>query len=531
MSTPESAHPAAAPKRSLQICIASPDFTGLSAHGGTGLAYTAMAHALAAAGHKVTCLFLGARETSPADLEHWVEKYRADGLTLVALPPINASDLVAPLHLTKSYETFQWLKRNDRFDIIHFPDQRGPGYHTVTAKRHGLGFARATICVGLHNMTAWLKGESAECPDLTADAETSFMERQALALADAVVSPSHYMLNQVTGQHWEMPARRYVQQNMLPSCAAEAQPPVAPGLREVRELVFFGALETRNGITMFCDALDALPASITENLEVVTFLGRESMIDGGPAWNYAQRRAQRWPFKIQIMADLEEDRALDYLRHKSRLAVIPSIVDNSSDRVVACLDAGIAFVASRVGSVPELITPSDVCRVCFDPKPGSLCLLLCSALTEGLRPARAALDAGANRQAWIALHENSLYNAALPAQPPRHLAPAGPPPETADEETEIVRMAVQALSIDLKDVIALKTLARVHLNAGLWEAAEEVCRIILKRRPKDTEALQMMDEARVQEAKLMENIIDSNPSAASAPDQTVTASAWTETPA
>lgn len=495
------------PQRPLHICIASPEFIGLSAHGGAGVAYTAMAQALAAAGHKVTCLFLGTVDTLSKEWHRWVARYRNDNLTLVALPQIKASELVAPSHLIKSYETYHWLKRNDRFDIIHFPDQRGPGYHTVTAKRSGLAFGRTTICVGLHNMTAWLQGSREDCPDMSAEAETVFMERQALALADAVVSPSHYLLDRASAQHLEMPVRRYVQQAILPRTAA-AQPPIAPGLREVKELVFFGSLETRNGITIFCDALDSIPPSIAENLELVTFLGAETMIDGAPAFSYVQRRAQRWPFKFQVMSQLDEERSLDYLRHRNRLAVIPSMLDNASERVLACLEGGIAFVASRVGSVPELIAPSDVCKVCFEPKPGSLCLLLCSVLTDGIRPACAALDAGANRDAWIALHENSLYTAEMASQPPRP-SPAPPQPAAeSDESIEALRAAVQALSVNLKDVMALKTLARLHLNAGLFEAADECCRVILKRRPDDTEAQQMMEEAMVQEARLMENLLD-----------------------
>lgn len=134
--------------------------------------------------------------------------------------------------------------------------------------------------------------------------------------------------------------------------------------------------------------------------------------------------------------------------------------------------------------------------------------LLCSALTEGLRPPRAALDAGANQQAWISLHENSLSLSVPPIQPPR---PRGSTPLTADPtdyNAEAVRSVVQALSMDLKDIVALKTLARLHLTAGLWEAAEEACRIILKRQPDDAEALQLLEEAKVQEARLMENLID-----------------------
>ena len=500
-------------KRPLQICIASPQFIGLTPHGGIGMAYTAMAQALAAAGHRVTCLFLGSGDPGCPDWRRWVEKYQGDGLTLVALPQIKASELVAPSHLIQSYETYHWLKRNDRFDIIHFPDQRGSGYHTLTAKRHGLAFGRTTICVGLHNMTAWLRAGDRECADMSADGETDFMERQVVALADAVVSPSHYLLNWISDHHWDMPTQRYVQQSILPRCATSPEPPVAPGWREIHELVYFGALETRHGITIFCDALDAIPPSVAENIKRVTFLGQESTVDGVPARQFVEQRARRWPFPCQINTALDQVKKMDYLRQNDRLAVIPSLLENSSVPVLECLEAGVAFIASRVGGVPEHIAPSDVSKVCFEPKPGALCLLLCSVLTQGLRPARAALDAGASEQAWVALHENSLARFSPPIQPPR---PAGAGSATAAAESshppefpsDAVRAAIEALSIDYEDLAALKTLARLLLQARLFEAAAEACQLVLKREPDDAEALELMDQAMSGEAGGIENSID-----------------------
>jgi glycosyltransferase involved in cell wall biosynthesis len=492
----------------LNICIASPEFIGLSRHCSTGIAYTALAQALAAAGHQVTCLFLGAKDPSPEAWEHWVEKYRRDGLTLIALPQINVSELVAPPHLIKSYETFQWLKRNDRFDIIHFPDRQGPGYHTLTAKHHGLAFGRATICVGLHNMSAWLKAVDQGHVNDLAEVDTEFMERRTVALADAIVSPSHYLLNWISDQQWEMPGHCYVRQNILPHSAWPVEPPVAPHCHEIAELVYFGTLETRKGIVLFCDALDAIPSAIAKKIQTVTFLGRESIVDGIPARNYVEKRAQQWPFPFQIITGHDAGRTMDYLRQKNRLAVIPSLLENSPYRVLECLVAGIAFVASRVGGIPELIAPADVDKVCFEPNAGALCALLCAALTEGLHPARAVVDARANEQAWVALHEDSFARPNPPVQP----EPPAPGPESGSPlpglSDEAERAAIQALSIDPTNAVALKVLARIHLKAGLREAAEEACQLILKHDADDAEALQMIEEARLQEANLAENLTE-----------------------
>jgi glycosyltransferase involved in cell wall biosynthesis len=504
-------------KRPLNICIASPEFIGPANHGNTGIAYTALAQALAATGHQVTCLLLGASDPATAAWQRWVEKYKSDGLALVALPRITASDLVAPSHLIKSYEAYHWLKRNDRFDIIHFPDRQGPGYHTLTAKHHGLAFGHTTICVGLHSMTAWLK--AAEPVSDLAEVDTEFMERRAVALADAVVSPSHYLLNWIADGHWEMPGQRYVQQNFLrPSAARPAEPPVVPHLHDIAELVYFGTLEPRKGITLFCDALDSIPSAIAEKIQSVTFLGKETIIDGVPARIYVQRRAQQWPFPFQIIADLDETRMMDYLRQKNRLAVIPSLAENSPYRVLECLEAKIAFIASRIGGVPELIAPSDVSKVCFEPNPGALRLVLCAALAEGFRPARAVLDARANEQVWLPLRENSLERSASPVQPPLHRASVQLAFSLPDLSLEVVRSAMQALSVNPADIVALKTLARIHLNAGLHEAAQEACQLILKRDAQDAEALQMIEEALIQEARLKENLLDAS-SVSSTPEE------------
>src|SRR5580698_7327408 len=106
-----SAKPGPPGGRLLKICIASAEFIGAEGEGKTGFGYTAMARTLATAGHEVTCLFLGAKEPGPGAWQESVEKFRRDGLTLVRLPQINASELVAPSNLIRSYETYHWLKK------------------------------------------------------------------------------------------------------------------------------------------------------------------------------------------------------------------------------------------------------------------------------------------------------------------------------------------------------------------------------------------------------------------------------------
>ena len=392
--------------RPLRICIASPEFIGPTRNGGIGTAYTALARALVARGHEVTCLYLEGKIVASQTIAHWVEQFRREGIKFVPLPQIDTPALDAPRHAAKSFEAYEWLKKNDHFDLVHFPEWQGCAYYSVSAKRQGLAFGRTTFCVSTHSMTAWLKAANREFLGDLQDLEQDFMERQSVAFADVVLSPSHYLLNWISDRGWVLPARHYVQQNILPQSARGTGKPDADTLREISELVFFGRLETRKGIVLFCDALDRLPATVHRKIKVVTFLGREATVAGAAARVYIEKRAQKWPWKIQIISDMDQPQAMTYLSRKGCLAVIPSLLENSPYTVLESLGAGIAFIASRVGGISELISPEDEGRVCFEPKPQPLAALLNAALDQGFHLARPAMDAVANEQAFIAWHES-----------------------------------------------------------------------------------------------------------------------------
>ncbi|MGA2750771.1 MAG: glycosyltransferase [Verrucomicrobiota bacterium] len=396
----------AAKARPARVCIASQEFVGPTRNGGIGASYTALAQSLAAAGHQVTCLYVGARRAAPAELQPWVETYKRDAIALVPLPEIKTPALDGPDHVIRSFETYDWLRRNDRFDVIHFPDWQGPGYFTLLAKHQRLAFGRSTICVGLRSMTIWLKTANQEFLGDLAELELDFMERQSVALADVVISPSHFLLNWISRRDWELPAHCLVQQNILPQSARLALPPAPGRAREITELVFFGRLQTSKGVALFCDALDRLPPVAAGKIQSVSFLGGEATVDGIPARDYLQKRAQPWPWKTDIISDRNQIQALEFLRQPHRLAIIPSLLDNSPNTVCECLGAQIPFAASRVGGIPELIAPDDLARVCFDPNPNALCSLLSRALTDGFSPARPALEPRANELAWTAWHQS-----------------------------------------------------------------------------------------------------------------------------
>jgi len=387
--------------RKLRIGIATSDIAGPIRNGGIGTAYGALAMALAGAGHEVTVLYLLGAYCEDDDIGHWVDVYAKKGIRLVPLPETAHLSLEAPWGLVKAYETYCWLKEHD-FDLVHFPEWRGHGYFCMLAKRQGLAFADTTLAVTTHSPVLWHKLGNAEPLDRLEDLETDFMERESVALADVVVSPSRYMLQWAQEQRWQLPERCHVQQNILPQQAR--QPASQLARRSVIELVFFGRLEQRKGLILFCDALQQLTRLQVPEFKV-TFLGKEGVVDGRKALNYLEERARTWTFSWQVVSHLDHAGAKRYLEEGPRLAVIPSLVENSPYTVLECLGAGIPFIASHVGGIPEMIHPEDLERTCFAAQPAALAQRLLTALREGVCPARAAVTPDETEQAWLAWHE------------------------------------------------------------------------------------------------------------------------------
>ena len=199
----------ARPPRPLRVCIASFDFVGPVRNGGVGTAFTSLGEALAAAGHEVTLLYLSGDWCENRTMEHWIAHYRQKGIRFVPMPLQTATRLDAPWHVVKSYEAYLWLKQQE-FDAVHFSEWKGPGYFTLLAKHQGLALPHTLLCVHTHGPTLWHKLSNSEYVTQLDDLEMDYVERRSVALADVVVSPSHYLFDWMQQQGWLLPENCFV---------------------------------------------------------------------------------------------------------------------------------------------------------------------------------------------------------------------------------------------------------------------------------------------------------------------------------
>ena len=385
----------------LKICIVTRDIIGVIRNGGIGTANAGLAEALVRAGHQVTVLFMGG-VVEDKTIRHWIDYYRAKGIEL-ALPSVPPLALSGPDYAVRSYQAAEWLRHRD-FKVIYFHDWGGVSYFSTLLKKQRLAFQNTALGIVLHAPSRWVD-EFSEYPVQSFDQiHLDRFEGESVARADLVLGTCQYMLNWVQAQGWRLPERCYWLPNILPGdCARLPKRSLSPG-EKVEEIIFYGRLETRKGLELFCRAIDSLQDRHREPFSV-TFLGKEGSIHRVPAVRYIRTWASKWHCKVRVLPHHTYEQAISYLTQPGRIAVSSSLADNSPLAIQECLTLGIPILASRVGGIPELIADADRDRVLFELNSQDLSQRLGSALDHGLAPAALAVSPEAAERSWCSLFE------------------------------------------------------------------------------------------------------------------------------
>ena len=421
-------------KNRLRVAIASHEAFGPSHNNGIATAVGSLAAALAAAGHEVSVLYTGyaPQGRNGELLAEWRERNAALGIEFHSLPSQPARYDCFHHNARRSFEAYRWLRKRDAqrpWDFIHFPDAQGHGYYAALARSQGIAFTRATLTAWVYGCTRWSHEGNGVPMDLVEHHIDDFLERRLIELADVAIAASADMLAWLERHGWSSPRRTYVQQHVLPPSvglpSTGAVSPIADGGRArepTRELVFFGRLEHRKGVWLFCDALDLLAGDEEPPDISVTFLGGHN----SPAAPVeVRRRAEGWPWQSKVLSEVFNEDALAYVRVPGRLVVTPSLADNSPNVTYELLGMGTTMVASRAGGIEELIDPRDLSAVTFDPfdpvatvidaadtarripapNPHALADALREAMRARCAPARFAVDPEVNRRTIVRWHE------------------------------------------------------------------------------------------------------------------------------
>ncbi len=391
-----------------RVCFITTEFHGLFKNGGIGTANTSLALTLSESDFDVTVAFADCDEEGPrvkgVKFPELQEKYRESGITLDFVP---ASSIIAKAFddpRSASYCVYLYLKQH-AFDVVYFNDCGGQGYYSLLAKRVGVFPNAPRMYVVAHGPQEWvLELNSLEYWDRM-PVITAYMERRSAALADVLISPSQYLIDWMTSHHWAMPEKVLVVPNIVRLPDSVTPSVRCPKLSTITEIVFFGRLEVRKGIELFCDAIDLLNRSTDLSGVRITFMGKFSHVAGFHSGMYVVERARQWQSSLRVLCTYGQEDALCYLNRAGTLAVIPSYAENSPCVVAECLQLGVPFVATGTGGTVELVDGEDRELCLVEPNPQAMATKLDQILKSGHGPARPATSQAELLVQWLRLSD------------------------------------------------------------------------------------------------------------------------------
>jgi glycosyltransferase involved in cell wall biosynthesis len=346
-----------------KIAIVTPELVGIYKNGGIGTNYFFRARFLnSCLNYQVTILYTG--ECSPSAAQAWREQYGHNGIRLEVLPRLSTNTNSEIFH--RRAEAVHQRFAAEAWDEIHFSEYLANGFVCLQAKRSGLAYQNTRLMVTMDSSSLWCReGMQQSSLDPGTDTKVDYAEQYCCENADLLVSPSCYLMHWAEGRGWRLPPNRVVLPNLCERLGDEN--PAAVRINP-RHLIFFGRLETRKGLEIFCEAVELLSKAGKAPARV-DFLGRVGTHQGQPADRYISQMSSRWQeTETQIHSDLDNFAAMKHIRRTGGVAIIASPYDNLPYTVIECIVNQMPFIASDSGGIPELADS----RVLFAPNARSL---------------------------------------------------------------------------------------------------------------------------------------------------------------
>ena len=435
-----------------RVCIATPDIVGPVKNGGIGTAYHHLARLLAQWGYEVVIAYVNRNAADARLMEETRALYAGFGVAFEPIVPRPASVSMLAQVSAPTWALYDWLRACERpFDLVHVSDWHGLGYGPLLAKSLGLAFGETHFVVHGHGPALWNAEGNRQLVSTERELGWVFMERRSVELGDTIVCGSAHLLQWMREAGYALPSRSFVWPNPFPapdpSPVAVAERAARDGVR-FREVVFFGRLEPRKGLVLFVDAIDRLVRRGRAPAHVTFLGGPTSRFDG---LGLIRTSARSWPAEVRTITDFGAGESVAYLSQPGRLAVLPSLQENSSLAVTECLQAGIPFIAAATGGTPELVAPEDHGRALVPPDHIALGERIAELAGAPLHAVRPRWDFERSLEVWSRWHVRTAPFEATAERfaAQEHAANVEAPLVTVcivhHERSELMRMAVDSV--------------------------------------------------------------------------------------
>jgi glycosyltransferase involved in cell wall biosynthesis len=444
-----------------RITVVASEILGVPGTGGPGTADSFLAIALGRHGHDVELLVAPGRDVSALN-EEWRRKFAESN---VRVRPLAGHGAVRPSFLAPAWHIHDAL-RSDPPDVVVADDWRALGYAALRSRQLGRSLAETAFVLYCHGPARVFAEAARKVPDTVARFGEEVAQRACLELADAVVSPSEWLVGWLRGHRWPIGESVRVIQNLWQSTALEEPVERIQTGSRIRRLAFFGQLREGKGIRIFLASLRQLDPQLLEGVELL-FLGHTRRWTPAQIRDELGTRAVERLASIRVETQLERAAAIAELKVPGTLAVMPSLLENSPYAVAECIEHGLPFLAADVGGTSELVADEDRARVLCPPTPDDFAAALERALASrtGIEPARPARAPKKSLTAWLELIETVVP----PSRPAKATAARVAVAACGDESVARARrLARQTRSAEVEVIRAESRRDGLYRSAAEW---------------------------------------------------------------
>ena len=386
-----------------RITVATSEILGVPGGGGPGTADSLLAVALGSRGHDVELLVSSGRDISALSAK-WRQAYADSN---VRIRPLTDDASVRPAFLAPAAQVYDALC-TDPPDVVVADDWRALPYAALRARQAGRALGETAFVLYCHGPARVFAAAARKVPETIDRFGEEVAQRACFELADAVVSPSAWLVDWLHQHRWPVRTVEVIQ-NLWESAALGHPVERLADRVQIRRLVFFGHLREGKGLRVFVDSLRHVDL---DGVEVV-FVGHTR--------RWSPEEIASWlECDARFETGLDRDGAIAQLLQPGTLAVMPSLLENSPYAVAECLEHGVPFLAADVGGTSELVAEEDRARVLHPPTAEAFATALRDALRNGLVPARPARAPEDSLASWLHVVES--------VTPPHE-----PPLETAED--------------------------------------------------------------------------------------------------
>lgn len=385
----------------MKIAIVTSDIMGPIKNGGVGTSCYLLSKYLSDE-HDVSVLFVSEVALNDPSFIYWKYFYQDLGVKLEAVQNPDFPLDQGHEHVARSMKVYLALEQSN-YDMIIFPEMHGLGHYCIQAKKCGVAFQKTLLWVMFHGPTRWHLRFNAGLPTRFNDLSTDYIEKQSCLDADHLLFATEHSRSVALDMGYTKPTTPHT---VLAFPFEGAQSKKPRSARKIKEVCFFGRLESRKGLHTFLNALEQVHPLLQSSQVKISFLGSVGYVDGRNAADFIHEWSHRTHIEIEIIGNKNREEAIDYLTKNEVLAVLPSQAETMGYTLIECLQNNIPFISSDIEPFSEMLGVFKAKNAKRFPVGESSALA--KLLRECLRRPQAPLliadsAAGTIRRKWCAL--------------------------------------------------------------------------------------------------------------------------------